>query len=189
MPQVHLVLSGPAFGEHAGRGHVLDLAGAADFGEYRGELFDAGHRVDLLAGTARRFSRRRGRADAAVSGSAWIDHIELHFQGHHGPQSELREPLGDLLEHMARVAEERRAIVVSHADLDLCNLLVHPGSADEGILHRRTGAIGIPIVETEARGLDRVAECIHCEDRTRQAERAGIHSGKRVYLQPFAAGR
>src|SRR6185369_12032876 len=129
--QIHLVLPRPAFGEHARCGYVLDLAGTTDFRQYRGQLLDACHRVDLLPGAPHGFARRRGGPDAAVTGPTRIDDVELYFESHYRPQSKLRESPGHLLEHVTRIAKEGRSIMIGHADLDLCNPLVHPGSADE----------------------------------------------------------
>ena len=86
------------------------------------------------------------------------------------------------------VTEEWLAVMVSHADLDLCNILIHPWSADEGVVHGDARTIRVAIVETEAGGFDRVAQGIHRKDGAGESESAGIHSRQRIELQPLAAG-
>ena len=130
----------------------------------------------------------RGRPDPALPGSARINNVELHFKSHYRPQSKLGESIDHLSQHVARVTKEWLAVMISHADLDLCNIFIHPRRTHERVMNRDTRAIGVAVVESEARGLDCVTEGIHRKDGAGESERAGIHRRQRIEFQPLAAG-
>ena len=99
-----------------------------------------------------------------------VDQVELEFDGHHGRQAERGEARDDALEHVPRVAVERRAVVLVHADLHLRDVFAEPGHRHEGAGDRQAHAIGVAFVEAEAGGLHGAAEHVEREHRARQQQ-------------------
>ena len=174
--QVHLELSRPVFGQHGSGGQLLRACGRIDRREHRRVLVEIGHRVDLRLVLAPAGERLAGRLRAALGRARAVDEVELEFDRHDRGQAARGEAAEQPLEHVARVAVERAAVVLVHGDLHLRHLLAEPRHRHQRAGQRQAQAVGVAFVETEARRLHGAAEHVEREHRCRQQHALPVHA-------------
>jgi hypothetical protein len=174
--QVHLELARPVLGQHRAGRQFLRARGIVDGHEQGGVLVELGHRVDLglvLAPAGQRLARR---LRIALGCAFAIDEVELEFHRHHRREAERGEPPEHALERVARVAEEGRAVVLVHRNLHLRDVLAEPRHRRQRPRQGQADAVGVALVEAEARGLHGAAEHVEREHRGRQHQAGAVHA-------------
>ena len=174
--QVDLELAGAVFGEHGARRQFLRACCRVDRGEHLRILIHLLHGVDLglvLAPPGERLARR---LRTAFGRALAVDEVELQLDRHHGRQAEPVEPCDHALEHVPRIAVERRAVVLVHADLHLRDLLAEPGHGHQCSGDGQADTVGVTLVEPEAGALHRAATHVEREHRRRQQQAVTVHA-------------
>ena len=185
--QVDLELAGTVFGQHGARWQLLRACCRTDRGQHRGILVEFRHRVDLRLVLPATGERLAGWLGASVRRALAVHEIEFEFDRHDRAKSQPLEARGDALQRVARVAVERRAIVLVHGDLHLGDVVAEPGHGRQRAGHRQADPIGVTLVETEAGGLHRSAEHVECEHGRRKQQPGTVNALEFVHRHTLAA--
>jgi hypothetical protein len=183
---ISFVLGRPVFGERGGGRHVLDPAHAVDLGQQARVLVQVRHRIDLCAKFPPACQRSARRLRQAVRAEFAVDEIELVFDGHYRGQAEGEQALEFQFQQRARIAEETRAVVIEHAQLQLRHVGL-PGNRHQSARDGHAGTVGIAIRESKSRGLHRSAFHVECEHRAGQGHAACEHPGDIRAVDALAA--
>jgi hypothetical protein len=124
--KVDLELARAVLGEHGAGGQLLQPRGLVEGPQHHRVLVQVGHRIDLRLLFPAAGQRLARRLRAPVGRTLAIDQVELELDRHHGGDAEVVESPQHRLEHVPRVAVERRAVVLVHRHLHLCDLLAEP---------------------------------------------------------------
>ena len=187
MAQVDLPLARAVFGERRAGRDILHGAGRRDLRQDVGDGVEVRHRIDLRAVFAPPGQPRRRRLRVARGRALGIHEIELEFDRDDRPPAASCVTLEHGIEHMARIAEKRLAIVVQHLHLELRDGRAHPGCGKQAARNRQAGPVGVALVEAEAGGLDRAAHDVEREHRARQVHALVVDRGEVGNVHALAA--
>ena len=177
--QVHFPLARAALGECGAGRHALRLAGRRDLREDVGHRIEVRHRIDLRARLATARVSRTWGLRVAGGRTLDVDEIELELDRDHRRPAARGIAVEHRIQRVARVAVERPAVVIEHLHLQLRDARSHPWGGVEGPGNGYAGAVGVALVEPKAGGLDRAAEDVEGEHRTRQ-EHAPLIDARQV---------
>ena len=130
---------------------------------------------------------RAGRLCVAFGGALRVDEIELEFERDDRRPAARGVALEHGIEDVARVAIERRAVVIEHLDLELRDAWAHPRGREKRLCDRHAGPVGVAFVKAEAGCLDRAAEHVERKHRSGQGNAPLIDARKIGTIDPLAA--